>query len=177
MTIIAERVEYLDENGKLITESLRDYSKRALKNRFASLDDFLRRWNAADRKQAIIDELEEEGLSLEPLAEEVGKDLDPFDLICHVAFDQPAAHPPRARRQRAQAGRLHQVRPPGPRRARSPAAEVPGPRRRRPRRSADSSDSAARAHGHPVELIDQFGTRADFDRLSTNSKLLCIEVA
>ena len=96
-TIVAERVEYLDENGKLVTESLRDFTKKALKKRFASLDDFLKRWKSAERKQAIIEELENEGLSLEPLAEEVGKDLDPFDLICHVAFDQP----PLTRRERA----------------------------------------------------------------------------
>ena len=97
VTILAERVEYLDENGKLITETLRDFTKKALKKRFASLDDFLRRWKSADRKQTIIEELENEGLSLDPLAEEVGKDLDPFDLICHVAFDQPAL----TRRERA----------------------------------------------------------------------------
>ena len=90
-------MEYLDENGKLITESLKDFTKRALKKRFASLDDFLKRWKSAERKQAIIEELENEGLSLEPLADEVGKDLDPFDLICHVAFDQPAL----TRRERA----------------------------------------------------------------------------
>src|SRR5262249_19995337 len=89
-TMLAERVEYLDENGKLITESLKDFTKRALKKRFASLDDFLKRWKSAERKQAIIEELENEGLSLDPLAEEVGKDFDAFDLICHVAFDQPA---------------------------------------------------------------------------------------
>src|SRR5271165_3372526 len=45
VSILAERVEYLDENGKLITESLRDFTKKALKKRFASLDDFLKRWN------------------------------------------------------------------------------------------------------------------------------------
>jgi type I restriction enzyme R subunit len=95
--IIAERVEYLDENGKLVTESLRDFTKNALKKRFASLNDFLSRWNAAERKQAIIEELANEGLPLDPLAEEVGKNLDPFDLICHVAFDRP----PLTRRQRA----------------------------------------------------------------------------
>jgi type I restriction enzyme R subunit len=89
--------KYLDANGRLVTESLRDYSKRAIRNRFASLDDFLHRWNSAQRKQAIVDELAEEGLLLEPLAEEVGKDLDAFDLICHVAFDQP----PLTRRERA----------------------------------------------------------------------------
>jgi type I restriction enzyme, R subunit len=103
--IVAERVEYLDENGKLVTETLRDFTKRALKKRFASLDDFLKRWDATDRKQAIIEELEAEGLSLEPLADEVGKDLDPFDLICHVAFDRP----PLTRRERAENVRKRDV--------------------------------------------------------------------
>ena len=97
-TIIAERVEYLDENGKLVTESLRDFTKKALKKRFASLDDFLRRWKATERKQAIIEELDAEGLPLDPLLEELGKDLDPFDLICHVAFDRK----PLTRRERAE---------------------------------------------------------------------------
>ncbi|MCB1805146.1 MAG: DEAD/DEAH box helicase family protein, partial [Candidatus Competibacteraceae bacterium] len=97
VSVLAERVEYLDENGKLITESLRDYSKKTLRKQFVSLDAFLRRWQAAERKQAVIEALEAEGLLLEPLAEDVGKDLDPFDLICHVAFDQP----PLTRRERA----------------------------------------------------------------------------
>jgi type I restriction enzyme, R subunit len=96
--IIAERVEYLDENGKLVTESLRDFTKAALKKRFASLDDFLKRWKSAARKQAIVEELEAEGLPLDPIAEELGKDLDPFDLICHVAFDKK----PLTRRERAE---------------------------------------------------------------------------
>jgi type I restriction enzyme R subunit len=96
-TIIAERIEYLDENGRLVTESLRDFTKKALNKRFASLDDFLKRWKAAERKQAIVEELEAEGLPLDPIAEELGKDLDPFDLICHVAFDRK----PLTRRERA----------------------------------------------------------------------------
>lgn len=96
-TIIAERVEYLDENGRLVTESLRDFTKKALRARFTSLDAFLRRWNATDRKRAIIDELAAEGLPLDPIADEVGKDFDPFDLICHIAFDQK----PLTRRERA----------------------------------------------------------------------------
>jgi type I restriction enzyme R subunit len=95
--VVAERVEYLDENGKLVTETLRDFTKAALKKRFASLDDFLKRWKAAERKQAIIEELEAEGLPLDPIADEVGKNLDPFDLICHVAFDRK----PLTRRERA----------------------------------------------------------------------------
>ena len=104
-TIIAERVEYLDENGKLITESLRDFTKKALRRRFVSLDQFLKRWTAAERKQVIIEELEQEELSLDLLAEEVGKDLDPFDLICHVAFDQP----PLTRKERAENVRKRNV--------------------------------------------------------------------
>jgi type I restriction enzyme R subunit len=95
--IIAERVEYLDEYGKLVTESLRDFTKKALTKRFSSLDDFLKRWKSADRKQAVIEELEAEGLAFGPMYEDVGRDLDPFDLICHVAFDQP----PLTRRERA----------------------------------------------------------------------------
>ena len=104
-TIIAERVEYLDEDGKLVTESLRDFTKKALKKRFASLDDFLKRWKAAERKQAIVEELGAEGLPLNLIAEELGKDLDPFDLICHVAFDQK----PLTRRERAENVRKRDV--------------------------------------------------------------------
>jgi type I restriction enzyme R subunit len=96
--ILAERVEYLDENGKLVTESLRDFTKTALKKRFASLDDFLKRWKSAERKQAIVEELEAEGLALDAIADELGKNLDPFDLICHVAFDKK----PLTRRERAE---------------------------------------------------------------------------
>jgi type I restriction enzyme R subunit len=97
-SIIAERVEYLDEDGKLVTESLRDFTRKALRQRFASLDAFLRRWKGTERKQAIIEELAAEGLPLAAIAEEIGKGLDPFDLICHIAFDRP----PLTRRERAE---------------------------------------------------------------------------
>jgi type I restriction enzyme R subunit len=103
--ILAERVEYLDENGKLVTESLRDFTKTALKKRFASLDDFLKRWKSAERKQAVIEELEAEGLALDALADELGKNLDPFDLICHVAFDKK----PLTRRERAESVKKRDV--------------------------------------------------------------------
>ena len=103
--IIAERVEYLDANGKLVTESLRDFTKKALRKRFASLDDFLRRWKGAERKQALLEELEAEGLPLDPILDELGKDLDPFDLICHVAFDAK----PLTRRERVENVRKRDV--------------------------------------------------------------------
>ncbi|MFQ8432898.1 EcoAI/FtnUII family type I restriction enzme subunit R [Amaricoccus sp. W119] len=103
--VLAERVEYLDENGKLVTESLRDFTRTALKKRFASLDDFLKRWKSAERKQAIIEELEAGGLALDAVADELGKNLDPFDLICHVAFDKK----PLTRRERAENVRKRDV--------------------------------------------------------------------
>lgn len=95
--IVAERVEYLDENGKLVTESLRDYTRKAMRQRFTSLDDFLRRWKQTERKHALVEELAEEGLPLDVIADELGLDLDPFDLICHIAFDAK----PLTRKERA----------------------------------------------------------------------------
>ena len=98
VTVIAERVQYYGKDGKLITESLRDYTRKTVKNDFASLDDFLNRWNTVERKETIIQELEEAGVLFEPLAETVGKDMGPFDLICHVVFGQP----PLTRKERAE---------------------------------------------------------------------------
>jgi type I restriction enzyme, R subunit len=95
--VLTERVEYLDEQGKLVTESLRDYSRRLLRQQYTDLDRFLQRWRGEARKQVILQELAEEGLLLEALQEEVGRELDPFDLICHIAYDQP----PLSRAQRA----------------------------------------------------------------------------
>lgn len=87
--VLSERVQYIDKDGKLITESLIDYTKKNILNRYASLDDFLKKWSEAERKQAIIDELAEEGVLLDAIKEEIGKtDLDDFDLICHLAYDK-----------------------------------------------------------------------------------------
>lgn len=87
--IIAERVEYLNSSGKLVTESLKDFTRRRIRKEFADLDAFLRRWTETEKKQAIVDALAEEGVILNALKDEAGVDLDPFDLIVHVAFDQP----------------------------------------------------------------------------------------
>jgi type I restriction enzyme R subunit len=95
--VLTERIEYLDEQGKLVTESLRDYTRRLVRQQYADLAGFLRRWRGEERKQVILQELAEEGLLLEALQEEVGRELDPFDLICHIAYDQP----PLSRAQRA----------------------------------------------------------------------------
>jgi type I restriction enzyme, R subunit len=97
VSILAERVEYIGPDGQLITESYKDFSKKRIQSEFASLDLFLQRWNSAKKKQAIIDELEEHGIILENLAAEVGKEFSDFDLICHIAYDQP----PLTRQERA----------------------------------------------------------------------------
>lgn len=96
--VIAERVQYFDADGKLITESLKDYTRKTLSKEFASLEDFLNQWNSAEKKQVIIEELAKEGVFFDALAEEINRDYDPFDLICHVAWDKP----PLTRRERAE---------------------------------------------------------------------------
>lgn len=95
--IINERVQYLDADGKLITQSLTDYTKTNMKKQFSSLDDFLQKWNDVDKIQSLVDELAEHGILFHELSESVGKDFDPFDLVCHVAYDQP----PLTRKERA----------------------------------------------------------------------------
>ncbi|WP_371136166.1 EcoAI/FtnUII family type I restriction enzme subunit R [Devosia sp.] len=95
--VIAERVEYLDADGRLVTESLRDFTKAALLRHFASLDVFLKRWKSEERKDALVKELAAEGLPLDVIARELGIDLDPFDLVCHIAFDRK----PLTRQERA----------------------------------------------------------------------------
>lgn len=94
---VAERVQYYDTDGKLVTESFKDYTRKTLSKQFTSLDDFVRRWNETERKQTIIDELAGEGILWDALEQEVGEGIDPFDMICHVAFDQP----PLTRKERA----------------------------------------------------------------------------
>ena len=95
--VVAERVQYYGPDGKLVTESIKDYTRRTVRKDYTSAHDFLRRWSTEERKAAVLKELEQHGVLFEVLAEEVGKDFDPFDLICHVAFDQP----PLTRRERA----------------------------------------------------------------------------
>ena len=102
VNVVAERVQYLGPDGKLITESLKDYTRKKVREQFTSLDDFLRRWNAAERKQAIVDELADNGVFWHDLTEDVreklGAEPDPFDVICHIVYDQP----PLTRRERAE---------------------------------------------------------------------------
>ena len=98
VSVLNERVQYYGPDGKLISESLQEYARKNLKQQYRKLDDFLNRWNAAEKKQALIEELQEAGVLLHELQGATGQDMDPFDLICHVAFDMP----PLTRRERAE---------------------------------------------------------------------------
>jgi type I restriction enzyme, R subunit len=97
--VAAERALYLDADGKLVSGDYRVALKESLRSKYGSLANFLRRWTQAERKQAILDELQEQGIALDTLQEAVanGKELDAFDLVAHVAFDQK----PLTRRERA----------------------------------------------------------------------------
>lgn len=89
VNIISERIQYYDKDGKLITESLKDYSKKNILEEFSDLDTFLKRWNSGEKRNAIIEELKEQGILLDALREDIGNpDIDDFDLICHIAYDK-----------------------------------------------------------------------------------------
>jgi len=103
--VVSERVQYIGSDGKLITESLKDYTSKTVKQEYATLNDFLRKWNDADQKQAVIEELEEQGVIWEALEDEVGKDYGAFDLICHIVYGQP----PLTRKERADQVRKRDV--------------------------------------------------------------------
>ena len=98
VTVIKERVQYMGDDGRIITESLRDYTRKNVRTAYASLDAFLTSWKQADKKRAIVEELEQQGVIFAALNEEIGSAFDPFDLICHVAFEQK----PLTRKERAE---------------------------------------------------------------------------
>jgi type I restriction enzyme R subunit len=89
VSILVSREMHFDQHGKPITTSLKDHTKEIIKEQFASMDDFLNKWKNSERKEAIIAELTNQGILVEALYEAVDKQVDLFDLICHVAYDQP----------------------------------------------------------------------------------------
>lgn len=95
--VINETVQYYDESGHLTTESIKDYSKTNITKKYRTMDVFMKEWNNADKKTAIIEELETKGVLFEELAKEVKGNLDPFDIILHVAYQKP----PLTRKERA----------------------------------------------------------------------------
>jgi len=97
VSVLISRELHFDQHGKPITTSLKDHTKEIIKEQYASLDDFLNKWKGTERKEAIIAELMEQGVMVESLYDAVDKQVDLFDLICHVAYDQP----PLTRKERA----------------------------------------------------------------------------
>lgn len=100
VAVLSERIQYYDKDGKLITENLKDYTRRNILNEFSTLKDFLTKWTGSEKRAAIIEELKEQGVLLEALREAVDdKELDDFDLICHIAYDKkPLTKSERAKR-------------------------------------------------------------------------------
>lgn len=164
VSVINERVQYYGADGKLITESLKDYSRKKLKAAYASLDDFLIHWNDSKRKETILDELAEKGVLFEELQKEVGKGMDAFDLICHIAFDKP----PLTRKERAERVKKRNY------------FEKYGPEAREVLQAlldkyADEGIASLEnttvlkvkpinQFGTPVEIVKRFGKRTDFEK-------------
>jgi type I restriction enzyme R subunit len=100
---IHREVKYIDpKTGKLITESLCDFTKKAITSEYASIDDFLTKWKESERKDILINELLDRGVAFDELRTEVGKDLDVFDLILHVAYGKkPLTRSERVRNARS----------------------------------------------------------------------------
>ncbi|TAE34710.1 MAG: DEAD/DEAH box helicase [Cytophagales bacterium] len=97
VTILNSRELVFDNDGKILMVGLKDYTRDQFRARFQTMNDFMTYWNAADRKEAIVRELTEQGVLLDSFLGAVDRDADLFDLICHVAFDQK----PLTRRERA----------------------------------------------------------------------------
>ena len=98
--IVYKTVSVYDANGKLLRqESIIDYTKENILGAYASLDNFIRKWSAEEKKEKIRGLLREQGIDLETLKEDQGmSDVDDFDFICHVAFDKK----PLTRKERAE---------------------------------------------------------------------------
>jgi type I restriction enzyme R subunit len=99
VTLAFKRAQYLDGQGKLITESLKDYTKKKVLEKYSSLDDFLNNWAKSKQKYRIIEELLHQGVMFTELQSNIGQEMDPFDLILHVAFDKKKL---KSRRERAE---------------------------------------------------------------------------
>ncbi len=97
VSVLISREMYFDHSGKPITTSLKDYTKEIITGKYSSLDEFLQKWHNAEQKETIIEELQQQGVMVEALYQAVDRQVDLFDLICHVAYDMP----PLTRKERA----------------------------------------------------------------------------
>lgn len=162
VSVAIERVQYLNEDGRLITESLRDYSRKTVRETYTSLQEFLTVWNDAEKKHAIYEELATKGVFLDELADHVGRDYDAFDLICHVAFDQP----PLTRKERAEKVKKRNVFGKYGEKARAVLDALLQKYADSGIRSVESLDilkvDPLPAFGTPVEIIKLFGGKPDY---------------
>ncbi|MBK7731181.1 MAG: DEAD/DEAH box helicase family protein [Gammaproteobacteria bacterium] len=160
--VATERVQYLDEHGQLITESLTDFTRKTVRKAYNSLNAFLNAWNDADRKQAVIDELANHGVFLDEIAEQVGRDFDAFDLVCHVAFDQQ----PLTRKERADRVKKRNVFAKYGEKARAVLDALLEKYADSGLKSVESLDilrvDPLTAFGTPVEIINMFGDKAAY---------------
>lgn len=157
VSVAVERVQYLDADGRLITESLTDYTRKTVRQTYATLDAFLAAWNQSEKKQAVLDELARQGVFLEELAAHLGQDFDPFDLVCHIAFERP----PLTRRERAERVKKRDVFGKYEARARAVLAALLEKYADSGIVSVESLDilkvDPLRAFGTPVEIVGFFG--------------------
>jgi type I restriction enzyme R subunit len=162
--IINERVQYLDGNGKIITESLTDYTKSNILKNYQSLETFLSHWNQAEKKKAILEELEEQGVFFEALLEEAGSEWDPFDLICHVAFDAK----PLTRRERAENVKKRNYFTKYGKKAQEVLRNLLDKYADEGVQQIESTEilklDPFRSIGTPLELIRAFGSKEDYER-------------
>lgn len=164
VNVVNERVQYYGANGKLITESLKDYTRKNISKTFSSLDEFLQKWSSAEKKEILMAELAEQGILLEALREEVGKDMDAFDLISHVAFDQPAL----TRKERADQVRKRNYFAKYQGKAREVLVALLAKYENEGITTLESGSTLKVAPinqlGSPLELVRAFGEKADFEK-------------
>ncbi len=163
VSVVNERVQYYGADGKLITESLKDYTRKNIQKEFVSLDAFLQKWNAAEKKEELTKEFAEHGILLEALKEEIGNDMDDFDLICHIAYDKPAL----TRKERAENVRKRNYFTKYGETAQKVLSSMLDKYEQEGIFSIEKSSvlqvKPFNSYGSAVELVKAFGKRSDFD--------------
>lgn len=164
VSIAMERVQYYGKDGKLITESLKDYTRHNVLQRYAAQEDFVEKWKSVEKKEELIKDLAEEGILIDVLREEVSQDMDEFDLICHVAYDQP----PLTRKERANEVRKRNYFAKYGELARQVIQKLLDKYEEQGMMAIEKGSvlkvKPLNELGMPVELVNSFGGRRDFEK-------------
>ena len=98
--VLQRLVSIYDTDGKLLKqESIEDYTKESIIGTYQTLENFIQTWNGEQKKEIIRNMLKEKGIDLELIKKDQNMtDVDDFDFICHIAFNQK----PLTRRERAE---------------------------------------------------------------------------